>query len=160
MLNTDKYLLEDENVEEFIWDFLKDDLHVKETNHYACEQLEYMLEYEDVSDVPNIKKNFRARMAHIMTCISWDTCPLCGEVAFTFVNPDYLDTIWLKQEFECCRDDQREAAQALRDAYNRGDIHEDDLEQKLEQLYILTEAGEVEQFVTGMVDFIIDKYNN
>lgn len=156
----DTYLLENDSVEEFIWEFIKDDLNVKETNHYACEQLDYMLEFESVEDVPNIKEDFRHRMSHIMTCITWDTCPLCGDVVFTFVNPDYLDTIWDKQEFKCCSRDQREAAQALREAYAKGDIHEDYLNQKLEQLSILIEDGEVEKLVTDMMEFVIEKYNN
>lgn len=127
----DSELLGNQDVETFMWESLSRHYDMKESNHYDMSTLYYTFNVYGIQDLDQFKVDFKQRMDFILSCVSWELCPLCGKAKFKFINPDQLDMVWHETEWRCtsgCTDDTRELASKLRHRQNTGQITQAEFE--------------------------------
>jgi hypothetical protein len=134
-------LLEYDLVERFLYEHIHDyqDIKVKATSAYWGYELVYDLGFDIPEDIQHIIAMFRERMQHLMTCISWESCPLCESVAFTLVDPDQLDCIEEREEFTCCTLDMQKRAKHLKGQLKFGHVTQEDYDHEINELSIIDE---------------------
>lgn len=157
------YLLDVAEVEDFIWHFLQEEYDVTDSSHYAHESLQYTIKIDFGDDACFIAEAVKRRIDHILSCISWDLCPVCHSVKFKFINPDDLDVIWEQQEWNCmggCDDDTRAAAYRLRLREKNGKIEQTEVELRLIGLELFVTELEHDLTMTLPVSDLIDYYDS
>lgn len=60
---------------------------IRSTENYFSHALNFTLTYECYLDIPRIVKAFTWWVNHLLTCIYWHECPVCGRMCFTFYDP-------------------------------------------------------------------------